>query len=126
VFTDLILYLSNGISLPGHFLDWLLFWFWTLSTITILIRYRKLRGVRIYGIVLIIFIVLTMIPMMIPFIGIYVFAFEPDEKRYRISETVEVTEHSVSAVSGSRLVCVKSSVFYEQMIGETKVRFDVW
>jgi len=123
--TDLILYLSKGISLPGHISDWALFWLWTGLTFAILIKYRNKKAARMYVIALVVFTILTMVPMMIPFLTIFTFAGDLNDKRYRINETVELMEFSKSVISIPSVVAVKSFVLYEKIIGETRFEFEV-
>src|SRR5262245_30381949 len=124
--TDLILHRSKGISLPGHMLDWILFWTWILSTFLLLIKYRKIKPVKIYSVALAIFTILTMLPMMIPFITILAFAFDASDQRYRVDENVELMEHfEFAGPAIPKVVAVRSFGFYEKIIGETDFQFEV-
>jgi hypothetical protein len=122
---DAVLYVSSQISLPGHFSDWLLLWTWIILTIAVITLNMKKRWTRIYSIALAGFTILTMLPMMIPFLTIVAFAFDTDDKRYRINNEVALQEHSISVISMPTIVAIKSFGLYERIVGETEFYFQI-
>ena len=122
--TDLSLYLYLDISLHGHLLDWLLFWAWLIMTVAIIFLNFKKRWGKIYGAALIVVAILTMLPMMIPFLTILTFAVTPDDKRYRISDDLEIQEHQRFVVGKPTIVAIKSYGFYEKIVSETFPDFE--
>jgi hypothetical protein len=123
--TDLLLYLSRDISLPGHVLDWLLFWAWLIMTVAVIFSNFKKKWIKFYGATLIVFTILTMLPMMIPFLTILAFAATPEDKRYRIRGDMELQELQRYVVGRPTIVAIKSFWFYEKIVGETFSDFEI-
>jgi hypothetical protein len=67
---DLIATINLKISLAGYWSDRVLFWTWFFSTIYFIKLFWNNKWSKRYFYTLIIFIVLTIIPMAIPFVGI--------------------------------------------------------
>lgn len=122
---DTTLYLYEGISLPGHFSDWILLWIWLVTTIIIVAFNVRKRWAKIYAMVLIVFTILTMLPMMIPFVTIFAFAFNAPSVRYTVSNEIKLQEHSKSIISIPSIVATKSYGLYEKIIGETDFYFKI-
>lgn len=125
VFLDLSLYVTCHISLPGHWIDWVLFYSWFFATIFLLITCFRERGVKIYTVALSIFIALTMLPMMMPFVMILSFALNTVDVRYKVSKELELQEHTISPVAIPHVVAIRSYGIYEQIIAETEFSFEV-
>jgi hypothetical protein len=125
VVLDLIFYLIYYISLPGHWFDWFLFWSWIIATIYLLVACFKDRWVKIYAILLAGFTLLTMLPMMIPFIMIVSFAIDIADTRYKISEELELQEHAESPIAVPMVVAIQSYELYERITSETEFDFKV-
>ena len=67
---DIIATTNSKISLAGYWSDRILFWTWFLTTIFTIKTYWKNKWAKRYFYSLLVFIVLTIIPMAIPFAGI--------------------------------------------------------
>jgi hypothetical protein len=123
--TDLLLYLNKDISLPGHLLDWLLFWTWAVMTPVVIFLNVKEKWSKFYGTALIVFTILTMLPMMIPFLTILGFAVTREDKRYRISDDMELQMVQRTVVGMPTIVKIKSFGFYEKIVGQTEFEFQI-
>ena len=123
--TDLLLYLSKDISLPGHLLDWILFWTWLIMTAVVIFSNLKEKWSKVYGAVLIVFTMLTMLPMMIPFLTILTFAVTPEAERFRISDDTELQELHRFVVGIPTIVRIKSFGFYERIVGQTEFEIEL-
>jgi hypothetical protein len=66
-----------------------------------------------------------MLPMMIPFLTIIVFAEGEREQRYHVSDSVDFQEYSKSVVGKPTVIAIKSFGFYEKIIGETDFEFEI-
>jgi hypothetical protein len=122
---DTTLYPYERVSLPGQFSDWILLWIWLATTTTIVtLNFRK-RWAKMYAMGLIVFTILTMLPMMIPFATIFAFAFNPQDVRYKVNNEITLQEHSKSVISIPTVAAIKSHGLYEKIIGETDFYFKV-
>lgn len=122
---DVVFYLSKGISLSGFWTDKLLFWAWIALTIFLIKKNIKKKWTKVYIIILLVFTVLTMIPMMIPFLTIMAYTFEVKDKRYEINDQIQLQEYSKTIVSPPNVIVIKSFGIYEKIIGETNGFFEV-
>ena len=59
-----------GMSYAGYYTDKVICWIWLLATVGIIIRLWKMRIMRIYAISIAVTLLLSVVPMMIPFFGI--------------------------------------------------------
>ena len=123
--TDLSLFLTKDISLPGHLLDWLLFWTWLIMTLAVILSNLKKKWARLYTTALVVFTILTMLPMMIPFVTILAFAVSPENQRYRVSNDMELQEFQRSAIGIPTIVNIRSFGFYERIVGQTEFEIQV-
>lgn len=87
--TDFVLYLLKGISLSGQLSDKILFWVWLIMTIIVAIKYFKSsKWLKWYLGILGVAIILSIIPMGIPFFKLTEFAtnikFEKRVENYRL------------------------------------------
>ena len=122
---DAFMYISYGISLRGHLGDWLLFWTWLILTpIVITINFRQ-RWTRFYAIGLIAFTILTMLPMMIPFLTIIGYASRGQEKRYRVTDRIDFHELPRNALGRTQVVAIKSFGPIEKIVAVTGVEFEI-
>jgi hypothetical protein len=121
---DVTLYLSKEISLSGFWPDKLLFWTWIALTIFLIGKNNKKKWTKVYIIILIVITVLTMIPMMIPFLTIVSYTFEVKDKRYKINDQVQLQEFSKAILGPPDLVVIKSFGIYERIIGKTNAFFE--
>ena len=61
----------NGVSIIGQWIDKLLVWSWLISSMAIIIVYSKERFAKQYLKTLILLFLLSLLPMMIPFISFF-------------------------------------------------------
>lgn len=121
---DVTLYLSKEISLSGFWPDKLLFWTWIVLTIFLIKKNIKTKWAKVYIIILIAITILTMIPMMIPFLTIASYTFEVKDKRYKISDEVQLQEASKTILGPPDIVVIKSFGLYERIVGKTNAFFE--
>ncbi len=122
--TDFGFYMSRNISLPGSRPEWVLFWLWIVSTIIIILSQWKMKWVKVYSLVLVVLVIITMLPMMIPFLSLMGYAFDPDDKRYKVTDTIELSEHQKMILARPTIVAIQSFGLYEKIVGETEV--ELW
>lgn len=63
----------NHYSLAGYYTDKIINWLWLAMTVFIIIRFWKKKGIKVYFGILISGIILSILPMMIPFFNILLY-----------------------------------------------------
>lgn len=89
---DITVILTWQISLAGYWSDRLVFWIWLLTTLPFLIIFWKSIYTKIYCIVLVLGLLLSIAAMMLPFFGILFSStgmerrsyYTPDSGKYRV------------------------------------------
>ena len=120
---DLALYLSCGISLTGQLSDKVLFWTWLIMTPIITFKYFKSSWTKLYLGIIGILIVLSLIPMAIPFISIVGFASGMDNER--LVNEYKLREGSKSAIAIPKIYLLKQWGVFEREIGETEFQIEI-
>ena len=116
----MIVLVSNGYSFYGYWADKLVKWIWLLFTIFISIWFWKKRIIKIYISVLFSLLVLSIIPMAIPFIGIvYSFTTISDYQQIDLNENYRLERTRYSALSMQRIFIYKREGLLEKNIYRT-------
>ena len=124
IFTLTVVYLNNGISLKGYWSDKIFFMIWLILTIIVLTKKFKKRWARIYLTGLISIVVLSMLPMMIPFLSLVAFTTANDrETNYIINSKYRLEETFMSVIVPPRVILIKSLGPFEKVIGYTDYEF---
>lgn len=91
-------------QLSGYLTEKSIAWFWILLTLIYIIKFWKLKKVRIYFISLISLLFLSIIPMLIPFYGIYFYlTAEEDYQQLELNNNIRIEITRQSALSMPRV-----------------------
>lgn len=104
---NLLLEIFKSISLRGYWPDRFLFWWWLVYTIYLLIKYWKIKGVKIFGYTLTALLVLTILPLFVPLIGILITGFGFDRtygNDFNVNLRMQVTSKSLLARPNVELI----------------------
>lgn len=115
---DFALYLSHGISLPGQMIDFILFWSWLLLTPVLIFKKPRIPGMKYYALTLGLLIVLSLIPMGVPFLTIFAFATDFDGNDSKLVENYRLQENAKSVIAIPKIEVIKPRGLIEQKIGE--------
>ena len=120
---DLVLYLTNGISLIGQISDKILFWIWLIFTPIVIIKYFKKKWTKWYLGLIGILLILSLFPMGLPMISIISFAIENDDERK--VENYRLREGAKSAIAIPKIYLLKNWGIIEKKIGETDFEIEI-
>ena len=115
---DLILYLTNGISISGQFSDKILFWIWLIMTPILIVKYFHKKLAKLYLGVIGFLIVLSLLPMGIPFLTIIAFAIVNDSEKK--IENYKMREGAKSVIAIPKIRLIKNMGIIEKEVGETE------
>lgn len=115
---DFALYLSRGISLPGQMSDFILFWSWLLLTPVLIFKKPRIPGMKYYALTLGLLIVLSLIPMGVPFLTIFAFATNLEGNDSQMVENYRLQENAKSVIAIPKIEVIKPRGLVEQKIGE--------
>jgi hypothetical protein len=119
---NLSLYLGWRISLVGYWSDRVLFWIWLLLTGVVLKRGWKRRATKIYA-GLLVLLVLSMVPMMIPFSIIVITGFGLDRDYWKdVNGQIRIQQTGKSLIAVPTLEVIEKKGIYEQQIGRMNAR----
>ncbi|UZR94749.1 hypothetical protein [Chondrinema litorale] len=117
--TDIILYINWEISYRGYWTDRILFWIWFSLTTYIIYYYWNKKIIKIYVGALISFIILSMLPMMIPFIIIITTITGTDRScNQEISENIRIQEIAKSPIAMPQIQVIEKTWLIDKVIGE--------
>jgi hypothetical protein len=120
---DVSLYLGWRISLAGYWSDRMLFWVWLLLTALVLKRGWKRRATKMYAGLLVALLVLSMVPMMIPFSIIVMVGFGLDRDYTKdIDGRIRIQQTGKSIMAVPTLEVIEKKGVYEQQIGSMNAR----
>ncbi len=123
---DVSLYLGWRISLAGYWTDRVLFWVWLLLTAVVFRRGWQRRVTKIYAGLLGALLVLSMVPMMIPFSTIVMVGFGLDRFYWKdIDGRIRIQQTGKSIVGLPTLEVVEKKGIYEQQIASMNAR-EMW
>jgi hypothetical protein len=127
LFIDTIIYLTNHISLAGYWSDKVLFWAWLITTLIIAATQFSKKWMKGYFVVLGSIIILSMLPMMIPFISIISFAFGGEGgANFELNQGIKIQEGRYNGIGLMPAVhIIKNYGIFEKIICETDFEFSV-
>ncbi|MBT30959.1 MAG: hypothetical protein CMO01_14970 [Thalassobius sp.] len=107
------------ISYRGYWTDRILFWIWFSLTTYIIYYYWNKKIIKIYVGALISFIILSMLPMMIPFIIIITTITGTDRSCHQeISKNISIQESTKSPITIPKIQVVEKTWLIDRVIGE--------
>ena len=122
---DTILYLLKGISLPGVWTDWLIFFLWLIGTFVVTFGQIRKKWAKVYGSLLLIMTFLSLLPMGIPFLTVVAFAIDPLHNYIKLDSRIRLQENAKSVIAIPQVEAVKNYYLLERVIGETDFYFSV-
>ena len=119
---DLSLYFGWRISIVGYWSDRLLFWAWLLLTALVIAKGWRQRGIRICAGLLGLLLILSMVPMMVPFFAIILVGsgLELDYAK-NIDRRIRIQQVGKSVMARPTLEVIEKKVIYEQQIGSMSI-----
>ncbi|MDW9382880.1 hypothetical protein [Chryseobacterium sp. JV558] len=107
----------NNYSFAGYYIDKIINWLWLLMTIFIIIRFWKKKVIKIYFGLLISGIILSILPLMIPFFGIiYYFSTIGCEQRIQLDDTYRIERGRPGALYRPLITIYKKEGIFEKQI----------
>lgn len=119
LFVDLCFFLGKEISLAGYWTDKVFFWIWVTLTIAVIGVNFKEDWAKGYGLTLGGIVVVTMIPMMIPFLYLLNLAIGQDT-HVDLGNGIRVQEVSTPPYGMKTLKIVEALGPIEHVIGEAE------
>ena len=111
---DLVLWLGYDMSFNGYYFDRILFWGWLVTAVFFIIRCKA----KYYGYLLIAIVVLSMIPMMLPFLKIVSMAgFSDRTHTFEINEALRVDIHQ--SMGPPKISFIEKGRIFEEEVFES-------
>ncbi len=105
-------------SYSGYYTDKIVNWSWLFFTVIIIIWFWKKRRVKIYFYSLLIFLLLSILPMAIPFFGIlFFFSTIDDYQQIELNNNYRIERTNHQALSIHRIYIYKKKGIIEENIG---------
>ncbi len=121
---DLIFYLTKRISFAGNLFDRMILWIWFIGTFYIIFKYIKEKWSKLYGIILIGLILLSLFPMGIPILTITAFAIV-NENSVKVDNEIRLLETAKSVIGKPYISIIKNYWIFEKEIGEIDYYFEL-
>lgn len=123
---DLVLILGFNISFVGYWTDRVIFWIWFLLTILVLIVFWKKRITKVYLISLIVGLILSLLPMGLPFFAIVFSSCGIDRGQvYHINNNVRLQEIVKSPIAKPIIQIIEGYAIFEKNIVETDFELEM-
>jgi len=107
----------NNYSFAGYYIDKIINWLWLLMTIFIIVRFWKRKVIKVYFGFLISGIILSILPMMIPFFGIiHYFSTIGCEQRVQLDDTYRIERGRPGALYRPLITIYKKEGIFEKQI----------
>ncbi|TZF92587.1 hypothetical protein FW781_21370 [Chryseobacterium panacisoli] len=107
----------NNYSFAGYYIDKMINWLWLLMTIFIIIRFWKKKVIKVYFGLLISGIVLSILPMLIPFFGIiHYFSTIGCEQRIQLDDTYRIERGRPGALYQPLITIYKREGIFEKQV----------
>jgi len=107
----------NNYSFAGYYVDKIINWLWLLMTIFIIIRFWNKKVIKVYFGLLISGIVLSILPMMIPFFGIlHYFSTIGCDQRIQLNDTYRMERGRPGALYKPLITIYKKEGIFEKQI----------
>lgn len=110
----------NRYSFAGYYTDKVINVLWLLCTVLTIIWFWKKKAAKIYGILLVALMLLSIIPMMIPFFGIvYYFSTTDDFQQIQLDDTYRIERTRPGAMSKIKIHVYKNEGLIEKLLYDT-------
>ncbi len=107
----------NNYTFAGYYIDKIINWLWLLMTIFIIIWFWKKKVIKIYFGLLISGIILSILPMMIPFYGILLyFSTLGCDQRIQLDDTYRMERGRPGALYNPLITIYKKEGIFEKQI----------
>lgn len=110
---NVLLYVTNRISISGILTEKIIFWAWFMLTFVVVLKNLDKKTGRVYGLVLIIIFILTLLPMMVPFNRIIIF-LKAENNSFEIDNKYRVIEKKTPLYGMSYFVIVENIGLFEK------------
>lgn len=110
----------NKYSYTGYYTDKIISWLWLAMTIFIIIKLWKKKAIKAYFGLLVAGIILSILPMMIPFFALLSYFSTIDSyQRIQLEDNYRIERHRPGALSKPQIAIYKQKGLFEKKIGKT-------
>lgn len=110
----------NKYSYSGYYTDKIIGWLWLAMTVFIIIRLWKKRAIKVYFGLLITGIILSILPMMIPFFALVSYFSTIDSyQRIQLNNNYRIERYRPGVLSKPQIAIYKQDGIFEKRIGKT-------
>lgn len=123
---DLSCYLSSGISLAGKWSDWLLFWSWIIATPALILQNWKQLWAKSYASALGVLILLSFIPLGVPFLTTVAYAIEGFNQKYdQVVREYRVEMAAQSVIALPYIEVTRMGFMIEKRVGKLPMDLEI-
>ncbi|BAP29813.1 uncharacterized protein CHSO_0776 [Chryseobacterium sp. StRB126] len=120
IFLSEIVLNFNKYSYTGYYTDKIINWLWLAMTVFIMIRFWKQQAIKVYFGFLVAGIILSILPMMIPFFALVShFSTIDSYQRIQLEDNYRIERHRPGALAKPRISIYKQEGIFEKEIGRT-------
>lgn len=113
---NVVLYSAWEMSFTGYWSDRAIFWLWLLVTPIIIVIFWKKIGMKIYFWLLVVGLILTILPMAIPFFGILLAGSGSGRlNHFNLANNIRVQTVSYGVMGRPRLQVVKDGLLFDKI-----------
>ncbi|MGE8554370.1 MAG: hypothetical protein ACN6OB_10625 [Chryseobacterium jejuense] len=120
VFLSEVVLNFNQYSYAGYYTDKIIGWLWLALTVFIIIRLWKKKAIKAYFGLLVAGIILSILPMMIPFFALVSYFSTIDNyQRIQLEDNYRIERHRPGALSKPQIAIYQQKGIFEKRIGKT-------
>ncbi|MBP2618759.1 hypothetical protein [Chryseobacterium jejuense] len=110
----------NKYSYAGYYTDKIMSWLWLAMTVFIIIRLWKKKAIKAYFGLLVAGIILSILPMMIPFFALVSYFSTIDSyQRIQLDDNYRIERHRPGALAKPQIAIYKQEGIFEKEMGRT-------
>lgn len=116
IILNICLYYFAMMSFTGYWSDRVIFWIWLLATPVVVISFWKKIGTKIYFWLLVATLILTILPMAIPFFGLILAGSGSGRlNHFNLDNNIRVQTVSYGVMGRPRLQIVKDGLLFDKI-----------
>ncbi|MBV8326042.1 hypothetical protein [Chryseobacterium sp.] len=120
IFLSEVILNLNKYSYSGYYSDKIINWFWLAMTIFIIIWFWKKKAVRVYFFLLLAIIILSILPMMIPFFGmVHYFSTIGSYQRIQLNDQYRIDRGRPGPLYNPKITVYRNEGIFEKQISRT-------
>ena len=116
IILNICLYFFARMSFTGYWSDRVIFWIWLLATPVVVISFWKKIGTKIYFWLLVATLILTILPMAIPFFGLILAGSGSGRlNHFNLENNIRIQTVSYGVMGRPRLQIVKDGLLFDKI-----------